>query len=623
MKKTILKKMVFLLVTSTFIFGCAEDFLEETNPIQLSTDSFWKDYSDLNTGLTAVYNSLKDGNTTSIVHELNRSDMTYPGFGRGSATNEYWLQNFNNSSAAPNGKWASLYRGIFRANQVLEAAERLYPDFSDETKEDADILIAQARALRGLFYFYLHSGFNNGAVPIFDFVPKVESEFYESIQPANVVQDFFRADLEYAMTRLPISYDTGQEGRITAGAAIALLGKSYLYEGNYTAAATLFKVIIDELPYALTPDIGSNFTTRDEFNEESILEIGYSLNYKNELGPWGEDQNSNSINFAFSPANVGGWRSVYPALWLNLEYQNDPLDMQDPRNTVTRIRRQPNGLPELYAEGELDDNGVARSEGEVKMDIDVPRIYSLRTSASIALVEDLDTEYYLSPNTPMGTLFNNDEHSYWRKYTNWDITRNEKFISNEIPRSGVNVRLIRLADVYLMYAECLIKGGTDNSGVDEALVYINRVRRRSGVRLLGASGTGEYPVNDHDDVTYTAKTLMEHLMYVERPLELSAEGNATRTIDLRRWGITKERFEDLAMREYYRANFNFENEDGDPKTRWTSIVSDEPTSLDNGEPYVNWTEFKQAAENYTIKDNAYWPIPNSEETANPKLYDTP
>ncbi|MEW4925455.1 RagB/SusD family nutrient uptake outer membrane protein [Algibacter sp. 2305UL17-15] len=619
MKKTIFKKMVFLLVSSVVIFGCAEDFLEETNPIQLSTDSFWKNLNDLNTGLTAVYNSLKDGNTTSIANELNRSDMTYPGFGRPNATNEYWLQTFNNSSSAPNGKWASLYRGIFRANQVLEAAERLYPDFSAETKEDADIVIGQARALRGLFYFYLHSGFNRGAVPIFDFVPRVESEFYESIQPASVVQEFFRADLEYAITVLPKSYDSGQEGRITGGAAIALLAKSYLYEGDYPRAAALFKLIIDEGPYSLTPDIGSNFTTRDEFNEESILEIGYSLNYKNELPPFGEDQNSNTLNFVFSPANVGGWRSTYPALWLNLKYQRDPLDMQDPRNTVTRIRRMPNGLPALYAEGELDENGVARSQGEIKMDVDVPRIYSLRTSASIALVGDWDTDYYGLP-TPQGTLFNNNEHSYWRKYTNWDITRNEKSISNEVPRSGVNVRLIRLADVYLMYAECLISGGTNNAGVEEALVYINRVRRRSGVRLLGMTGTGEYPVNDHDDVQYTANTLMEHLMYVERPLELSAEGNAIRTIDLRRWGITKARFKELSERVYYNDHFKYEDEDGDPKTRWNSVVSDEPTPLSGDEPFENWTEFVQAAANYVEGRHAYWPVPNSEETANPKLY---
>lgn len=605
MKKRILKKMAFLLVASVMIFGCAEDFLEETNPVELSTDSFWLTIDDLETGLASVYNAFKDGSVLAIPDEYNRSDMTFPGWGRPNTSNVYWLQTFNNSSGAPNNKWAALYKGIFRTNQVLEATERLYPDFAGETQERADLVIAQARAFRGLFYFYLYTGFNEGSVPIFDFVPKSEEEYYQSISPASTVQDFYRADLEYAADNLPMSYSEGKKGRITSGAAIALLGKSYLYEGDYSMAAQYFKTIIDDHPYSLTPDIGSNFTTRDEFNQESILEIGYSLNYKDEVSVWGQDQNSSTINFAFSP--VGGWRSIYPALWLNLAYQNDPLDMVDPRNTVTRVARQDNGLPQL------DENGEEIMETG-------PRIYSLRTSASIALVDDLDTDYYLLP-TAQATFFNNAEHSYWRKYTNWDIAEDERSISETFPRSGVNVRVIRLADIYLMYAEALIAGGTNNGGVEEALVYINRVRRRSGVRLLGLDGTGEYPINQHDNIQYNAASLMDHLMFVERPLELSAEGNAIRTIDLRRWGITKQRFEELSQRRYYREHFRFENEDGDPATRWSSVLRDEPTDLDNGQPWDKWTEFEQAAANYVEDLHAYWPIPNSEETANPKLYD--
>lgn len=613
MKKTLLKKIGLLFVASFMTFGCAEDFLEETNPVELSTSSFWKTYNDLNVGLNAVYNGFKDESNLRLVDELNRSDMTFPGWGRPNTSNVYYLQTFNNSSTAPNAKWSALYKGIFRANQVLEAAEKLYPDFDTATKEDADILIAQTRGLRGLFYFYLHSSFNNGSVPIFDFVPQSTEEYYQPVQPSATVQEFFRADLEYAMENLPMSYPTGQEGRLTSGAAIALLGKSYLYDGDYTMAAQYFKTIIDDYPYSLTPDIGSNFTTRDEFNEESILEIGYSLGFKNnEPSPWGEQQNSSGLNFSFSP--VGGWRSVYPALWLNLAYQKDSIDTKDPRNFVTRVARQANGLPQT------DENG------EVVMEENVPRIFSLRASASVAFANDLDTDYY-QVTSPQGANYNNGEHCYWRKFTNWDIAENERDVSDVAPRSGVNVRLIRLADVYLMYAESLIKGGTDNGGVDEALVYINRVRRRSGLILLGLSGTGEYPINDHDDAQYTASSLMDHLMFVERPLELSAEGHAIRTIDLRRWGITKQRFEDLASRtEYYRDDFRFENEDGDSATRWSSIVSDIPTVIGmnrDGGPWTDkWYEFREAAVNYMPDSHAYWPIPNSEETANPKIYDT-
>jgi len=606
MKKRALKKMFFVLVTSVFIFGCDEDFLEETNPVELSEGSFWLNVNDLDTGLNAVYNAFKDGSILRISDEYNRSDMTFPGFGRPNTINVYWLQTFNDASNAPNAKWAALYKGIFRANQVLAAAERLYPEFEGDTKKRADVIIAQARTFRGLFYFYLHSGFNNGAVPIIDYIPSSTEDYYQPISPASTVQEFFRADLEYGAENLPMTYSEGKKGKLTSGAAIALLGKSYLYEGNYTMAAQYFKTIIDEYPYALTSSPFDNFTTRREFNQESILEIGYSLAYKNEIGPWGEDQNSNTLNFAFAPANVGGWRIAYPSLWLNAEYRKESLDMVDPRNTVTAPVLDGTGAPQFDADGALIT--------EVR-----PRRFSLRTSASIALPDDEDTRYYLVTSA-QGGQYNNSEHSYYRKYTNWDITKDERTISSQTPRSGVNVRVIRLADIYLMYAEALIEGGSNDGGVEEALVYVNRVRRRSGVRLLGLNNTGEYPVNEHDNVQYNASTLMDHLMYVERPLELCLEGNAIRTLDLRRWGITKQRFQELSTKEYWSDDYKFRDIKGDSKNKGESIVL---TESNGNDPKPQWTEFIEASTNYTKEDNGYWPIPNSEIIANPVLNDTP
>ncbi|WP_157208980.1 RagB/SusD family nutrient uptake outer membrane protein [Mariniflexile maritimum] len=619
MKKIIFKKTVLVMVLAITCFTCSESFLEETNPNNISTDSFWKTLGDLDTGLTSVYNALKNGNVLRTVDEYNRSDMTYPGWGRPSTTNDYYLQTFNNSSDAPNAKWAALYTGIFRANQVIAATNKLMGTFgSAESEQHAVEILAQARALRGLFYFYLHTGFNKGAVPIIDFVPENEAEFYQPISPENKVQEFYMADLEFALENLPTKeeYADNELGRITKGAAAALLGKSYLYDGDYIKAATYFKSVIEDYNYRLTPDIGSNFTTRDEFNEESILEIAYSLKFNGELGAFEEAQTSSPLNFNFAPAGTpAGYRNLYPALWLNMLYRNEKVDTKDPRNFVNQPVLQANGLPVLDANG----NRV--------MAVNVQRVFSLRTSASIALPDDLDTPLY-QLTSAQGAQYNNGEHSYWRKYTNWDITDSEKSISATTPRSGVNIRLIRLADVYLMYAECLIKGGTDASGVDEALRYINKVRRRSGVRLLGLSGTGEYPSNDHDEKTYTAKEVMNHLMYVERPLELSAEGNAIRFLDLRRWGILKQRFQELATKRYVASPYPFETKPesgkqvGDPGTKFDALIKEYDGT--NGVPFTKWdNEHGEAATNYNDNAYGYWPIPSSEITANPKLYDTP
>ncbi len=581
MKKQLLKHIAVGLII-IFPFASCNDFLEENNPNEMSTDTFWKTLDDLNSGLIGVYNSFKNGNILSISAEYNRSDMTWPGWGRPNTTDPYYLQNFNEAAGAPNGKWEALYKGIFRANQVIKASEDLMGTFGNEDQEKGALhVLAQARFLRGLFYFYLHNSFNNGNVIIYDFVPKDEADFSLSVSPAEDVQNFYLADLEFAHQNLPPIWNkTKDKGRVTAGAAAAVLGKSYLYDGDYQQAAVYFRDVIENSAYgyALTASIGDNFTTRAELNEESILEINYSLNYKSEISVWAEEQVSNTLNFTFSP--VGGWRSVYPSSWLIMAYKNDSIDINDPRNQV------------------IGEDGTPRL-----------RKYSLRTSYSIALVDDPDMPYY-QKTTAQATFFNNKETAYYRKYTNWDIVENEKDIVPSL-RSGVNVRVIRLADVYLMYAECLIQGG---SNVDEAMIYINRVRHRSALQLLGPQGSGEFPTANHDGKIYSAQSLMDHLMYVERPLELSVEGNAIRHIDMRRWGITKQRFEELSKRKYNADHFKFVNEKGENKTRWASILK-EVTEDDN----PDFADYVQAAVNYIESAHAYWPLPNSEIVANPEL----
>ncbi|MCL7762602.1 RagB/SusD family nutrient uptake outer membrane protein [Polaribacter sp. Z014] len=588
MKKIFNNKIAIVMLIALSLIACDKEFLEETNPNEISTDSFWKSVDDLTLGINAVYNTFKDGSIMLTGDETVRADLAYPGYGRPNTTNEYYLKTFNDASTSVNNKWQALYKGIFRANQVIEACDRLMGTLGSTQKEKSALeILAQAKFFRGLFYFYLHNSFNQGAVPIFNFVPATESDFYQPISTAETVRDFYIADLEFAKENLPATWElSNDKGRVTSGAATAVLGKSYLYAKDYVTAKEYFKSVINDFDYSLTPNIGSNFTTADELNSESILEINYSLNYKAEINPYAAEQTSSLLNFTFSSAQTGGYRSVYPACWLIMEYKNEKLDYSDERNLITE------------------------EDGTVRL-----RDYSLRTSYSIALVDDRDLEYY-GATTAQKSIFNGKETAYWRKYTNWDITDNEKNISQSTPRSGVNVRVIRLSDVLLMYAECLIEGGNNDGGVDEALLAINKVRHRSAVQLLGLNLTGDYPANDHDNISYTAQSLMHHLMYIERPLELSAEGMAIRVMDLRRWGITKQRYQELSLKRYNVKDYDFVDLNGKNQTRWGSVLIE----TDEADSHPDLNEFEQSAENYNEAEHGYWPIPNSEVVANPNLY---
>ncbi len=590
MKKILNIKIILILAFSSIITGCKDDFLEESNPNAISTETFWDDIHDLRLGIVGAYKGMASPHNYHLVNELSRSDLAWSsGWQRPNNTNEYYLQTFNEASNVINQKWGALYTTVFRANQVIEATERLGGTFGNEDlEEENDLILAQARFIRGYAYFNLHNSFNGGSVPIWDIVAGGDNGYYRPVSTADEVRQFYLADLQYASENLPATWDDKEKGKVTAGAAVAIMGQSYLYAGNYTEAAVLFKRVIDEFGYSLTPNIGSNFTTLDELNEESILELVYSIDYKNELNPWDARDTASTSGYdrQFTGA-PGQWFGAVAANWLILEYRNDPLDFSDPRNMIT------------------EEDGTQRF-----------RRFSLRTSWSVALVDDDDMEYYGFSKTGQAANFNVKMTCFWRKHTNWDLGfEKEADITPGKVRSGINQRLIRLAEIYLQYAECMVQTGD----VNEAMLYINKIRRRSGVRLLGPIGSGEFPLNDHDNEVYDADRLMNHLMYVEYPLELSAEGDGgNRNIDLRRWGIKKQRFEELATKRYAADHYEIEKEDGSMQWRWASIVKE----LDASDPEVDldWNEFQEAAVNYNEANHAYWPIPNSETIANPNLY---
>ncbi|SDX10409.1 Starch-binding associating with outer membrane [Lutibacter oricola] len=587
MKNLLIGKFTLFLLLALTVMSCSEDFLEETNPNELSTDSFWTNVTDLNLGLVATYKAFSNSNNFSIVDELARTDLAWSsGYQRPFNTNEYYLQTFNEASSTPSKKWAQLYTTIFYANQVIDAYERLTGSLSPNNEEEALEIYAQAKFLRAYMYFILNTSFNNGDVIIMDGIPVEESEFYNNVSSSEDVKAYYRADLEFAMANLPATWEATEKGRATSGAAEAILGQSYLYDNNFEVAAGYFENVINNYGYSLTPNIGSNFTTMDELNEESILEVVRSTDFNSDLNQWDwRDTGATSIQKRLTP--IGGWWGAVAANWLIQEYRNDAIDYSDPRNEV------------------YDEDG----------NFERYRDFSLRTSYSVAIVDDRDLEYYGHVNPAEAANFNVLMTCFWRKHTNWDLGfESEEALSPGKVRSGVNDRLLRLAEIYLQYAECKIEMGD----VDEALLYINKVRRRSALQLLGPVGSGEYPLNDHDNLTYDASSLMEHLRYKEYPLELSCEGNGNgRSIDLRRWGVKKQRFQELSERRYDATHYTFTDSEGVNKTKWSSIFVEVDPSSPDADPNV--TEFESAALNYQESEHAYWKIPTSELITNPSV----
>ena len=586
--KNISIKLIAVLVFA-FLQSC-ETYLEETNPNALSSGTFWQNLDQSNKNLTSVYAAMLNPAIISVVEESLRSDFAFPGIRNdlrtGNAILLFYRQTINEDNADINDRWDALYRVVWRANQVIEGLNSMTDDLkaTDRWAEQ----MGQARFFRGLAHFYLHSVFNEGQIVIRDFIPASPEEFSKPLSTSQEVIDFFREDLLYAYNNLPATFP--ERTRVTAGTAATILGTSYLYSASnnpadYQTAKTYFNDVINgPYGYALVQDASIMFTEAGDYNSESILEINYSTDLQIEDDAFDVESFFTDTARLSAPREGGGrnpFNQFTASAWLIHAYATESLDLTDSRNIV------------------IDPlTGFPR-----------PRTVSLRSSAMIGVVNDEDVEYYQAYSAPVLQNFSvAGKYGHFKKYTNHDITDDERNLGGTNQKSGKNVILNRLADVYLMYAECLIMGESNTQSAIE--VYINPVRKRWGLELLDPSASLV------DGTPYTPESLMDHLMFVERPLELSVEGFSIRNIDLRRWGIGNQRFTALSNLDFYVTDYEYY----DPATNGTATrpdcfvqlgISPDPVE----DPQIE-REHVEAAQFYS---GGYLPLPTSETLNNSEV----
>ena len=546
------KLNIVVMTTIAMIYSCSDDQLNIENPNNLSADSFWSTENDVQQGLIAAYAALQldglFGGSSATQHPV-RSDTGRPNNWNANAIGLNKLA-FNENSDIVKKRWRDCYIGIYRANQVLVKLDKI--DLSVSTKKQIE---AEARFLRGFFYYSLYRGYNGGSVIIHTTVPESSEDFYKSPSPAEDVYNLILSDLVFAYNNLPEQYENNQDtGRATWGAAAAMLGKLHINEHNYTDAKDKFLEIINSNLYSLTANIGDNFDVENEMNNESIFEIPFSTELKSGTsngasdGPLGSEATSRARTLATTQG--GGYRTIMPSYNMTMLFKNDVMNPNNPINA--------------------NRTGTAN--------------YSIRASMSIAIADDDNTTLYQRPSN-QGGGYNNFEASYLKKFQNWTL-----FTESDQSISGINERAIRLADIKLLYAECLLML---NGSYDDALGQVNDIRQRAGVVLLNS-------------VDYDPESLMEHIMWVERPLELMFEGHDTRWEDLTRWDKVQEQYDRLASKRYVLIQKNLYEFDPNIHTNFT-----EETAL---------KEFEDAANSYQPGTHNYFPIPSTEQNSNPDLF---
>ncbi len=571
-----MKKIIISLISLTLLStGCNEDkFLTKVNPNTITQETFWNSAADFQSALTTVYGALQFPSVSGgsrlqneeVMTDLGGTDSWYPGF-------TFRVLTFNDATQYVNDKWNQLYIGIFRANQVIERIQTT--DIELSTNEINEIE-AQAKALRAFFYFELVNTY--GQAVLHTKVPVEKEDFKKPlVTGAEITKQLIIPDLEFAIENLPLTWSNSDMGRTTKGMAQSLLGKVQLFNKNYADAAKHFKAVIDSKVYRLENDPMTNFTDANEFNSESIFEVAFNGSYGAGIPagnvddtPFSSGAESSDFTNVLAPLPKGGFNTLVPSYFIHELLINDEMD---PDNTVNLGKKE-----------------------------------SRRLFASI-FPKNGEGEYYQLENT-QSVFFNPFHSAFIKKYTNWYKFKNEDPVNN---KTGINFRHIRLADVYLMYAEALLNVQGE-SAVNEALNYIDLVRARAGVITLKKymeNNSGQFPQlhiskqvhGAYPMVAANAENILIHIMRVERPLELCFEGH--RWNDLKRWGIVKQVYDEMRADEVWRV----ENSD-----KFT--VNFAPLYINGQNIRI---DFNLASQNYNSASHDYLPIPSNEVQANDNL----
>ena len=424
-----MKKLISMIILiSSFMMSCNEDFLNVIPESTVTTDILYKTDKDFQDAVTGCYTALRNVYSNWYVFGDVRSDDAYHHLGNNVTMNA--INNFaeRSTESVYSSTWTNLYLVIFRANIILSKIEELDPAVITNKSRH----VAEARFLRALAYFNL--------VRIFGDVPGVTSEItvedaYKSgrVETDVIYNEIIIPDLLAAETGLSAKYTGNNIGRATSGAAKALLGKVYLTIKDF-AKAEIKLAEVTTMGYALLPKYSDLFDyTKNEHHSEYIFDIEYIAGG---LGLGSHFTNS------FLPKSTGAFADTYFNIKGGLGELNNPtmdlfncFDPADPRRDISC------------------------------------------DTASVFF------KFFQIP-------------TFTRKYITAVASLND---------SPANWKVLRYADVLLMYAEAL----NENGKTEQALNYLNQVRTR--VDMTGYTGL--------------TKDEARNKIYDERRFELAMEGH--------------------------------------------------------------------------------------------------
>ena len=459
----------YLGLLSCTLLGCDKNLLDSVPTDRLSENIFWKSQADAELAVNALYNDL-DG--AEIFYSDALTDIAH--VNQPFAVDAYIeLGTYDASSSRLYNTWSNAYKGIGAANYFLANVGKI------EGSKDETLIaryIGEARVLRA--YQYIKLAYLFGGVPLVKAPLTLEEG--RAVQRADLkeIYDFIDTELDQAAASLPESYASNDVGRITRWAALGLKARTDLYAGRFEAAAKAAKAIIDSRRFELYPLYANLFTYAAENNKEVLLdkqflENIYTQSVFNLLAPYSQQN---------------GLSTYVPTYALVDSYTTSKGDVitdansgYDPKNPYKD--RDPRLAFSIFLDGDPLPNGAI---------------------------------FHPAPNSGTADAVGS---TYIASTTGFNIKKyiDKKDLANP-SKSGLNIILLRFAEVLLTYAEAKIELGEIDASVYDA---INQVRSgRTDVKLPLVSNQ-------------LNQSQLRQLVRRERTVELAFEG--LHLADIRRW----------------------------------------------------------------------------------------
>lgn len=253
----------------SLLSACKKDFLDKQPISQGTVGTYYKTASDAEGGLVGAYNQAFLNDQYWVWDYTSNSDALADNcFAGGSNADNFAIDNFTMTPQNGNSTrdWQGLYQDIYAANTVLDYVPKIPASQFAGTRQQQ--ILAEAKFIRALSYFNLVGMFGN--------VPLVLSTVTFTANPARTpvatVYTQIEADLTDGEAVLPA---TAAAGRVTQGAAQALLAKVYAQEGKYQQSLDYCNKVINGGKYSLVPNFATLFDGTKN-TTESIFEIQHS-----------------------------------------------------------------------------------------------------------------------------------------------------------------------------------------------------------------------------------------------------------------------------------------------------------------------------------------------------------